>query len=748
MTNLKISTRLFLGFGLILFLMLVIALAGENRVSIIDANMKEVGQGASLKQRYAINFRGSVHDRAISIRDAVLVDDQSSLQKHLNDIDNLKAFYAESDQAMTDLMQKNPLALEERELLNKINQIEEKTLAITERVIQLRQQGENVQAKAILLTEVSPAYSAWLKSINNFIDYQEEVIRTKVGQVEEIADSFSLMMIIITLLAIAIGVMVALWNIRLINKPIAVLMDIMTRVQNEGDFSQRAHVKGEDEIGKMAQAFNELLESTQNAVTEANGVVNAIAKGQFDRRITADLKGDLNTLKQGVNGSAESVYQTMQQLTKAMNALKNGQFSQQIDAQVEGDFGLMVDAANSAITSLNDTISGIINVMQKMEQGQFEYRVEVEAQGDLLTLKNGINSSMDSLESAITDITQILVALENGDLTQTITAEYSGDLKILKDAVNSSLTRLDGIVSVAVQAADIVTAAALGVSNGSNTLSQRVQEQAAALEQTSATMDEMNGAVQANTENAQQTSKVAQDVQHKATQGAEVMQQTIGAMNAIQASSHKIADIVTLIDGIAFQTNLLALNAAVEAARAGDHGRGFAVVAGEVRSLAQKSAEAAKDIKGLIEESVARIDEGTKLAAQSGEVLQEINESIHGVAGMINKIASASSEQSEGIKQVHVAISQIDSVTQQNAALVQETTSAADSMSEQSRNLKLEMSIFKTTSDHKYQVNRPKLTHESPKINKSETKLINKLVALPSKSKLKTHNSSDEWSEF
>lgn len=711
--NLKISTRLFLGFGLILFLMLVIALAGENRVSIIDSNMKEVGQGSSLKQRFAINFRGSVHDRAISIRDAVLVDDQVSLQQHLDDIDKLKEFYTESDQAMKDLMQINPLAPQENELLTKINQIEEQTLALTERVIQLRKAGQNEQAKAVLLTEVSPAYSAWLKSINNFIDYQEGVIKAKVGQVEEIADSFKLMMITITLLAIAIGLIVAIWNVRSINKPVAVLMEIMTRVQNEGDFSQRAHIRSEDEIGKMAQAFNKLLESTQNAVLEVNGVVGAIAKGQFDRRITADLKGDLNTLKLGVNGSAESVDQTMQQLTKAMNALKNGEFSEQIDAKFEGDFGLMVGAANSAITSLNDTISGIINVMQKMEQGKFEYRVEVQAQGDLLTLKNAINLSMDSLESAITDITHILVALENGDLTQTITAEYTGDLKILKDAVNSSLTRLDGIVSIAVEAADIVTAAALEVSDGSNTLSQRVQEQAAALEQTSATMDEMNSAVQANTENAQQTSQVAQDVQKKATQGASVMQETIGAMNAIQKSSHKIADIVSLIDGIAFQTNLLALNAAVEAARAGDHGRGFAVVAGEVRALAQKSAEAAKDIKVLIEESVARIDEGTKLAAQSGEVLQDINESIHGVTSMINNIANASSEQSKGIKQVHIAISQIDSVTQQNATLVQETTFAAESMSEQSKNLKSEMSIFKTTSDNKYQTRSPQLALES-----------------------------------
>lgn len=706
MVSFKISTRLFWGFGLILFLMLAIAFIGENRVSIIDANMKEIGEGASLKQRYAINFRGSVHDRAISIRDAVLVDDQGNLKKHLDDIDNLKKFYAVSGKAMTDLIQKNPLAAQETELLKKINQIEEQTLVITERVIQLRQAGENVQAKAVLLSEGSPAYSAWLASINNFIDYQESVIKSKVEKVEEVANSFSLMMIIITLLAIFIGVIVALWNVRSIKKPITVLMDIMTKVQNEGDFSQRVNVKSEDEIGKMALAFNQLLESTQSAIAEVNGVVGAIAKGQFNHRITADLKGDLNRLKLGVNGSAESVNQTMQQLTKAMNALKNGQFSQQINAQVEGDFRVIVDAANSAIQSLNDTISGIVNVMLKMEKGKFESRVEVQAQGDLLTLKNGINTSMDSLESAITDITHILVALENGDLTQTITAEYNGDLKTLKGAVNSSLTRLDGIVSVVADASDIVTAAALKVSNGSGTLSQRVQEQAAALKQTSATMDEMNSAVQANTNNAQQTSKVAQDVQQKATQGAIVMQQTIGAMNAIQESSYKIADIVTLIDGIAFQTNLLALNAAVEAARAGDHGRGFAVVAGEVRSLAQKSAEAAKDIKALIEESVARIGEGTKLAAQSGEVLQDINASINGVAGMINKIALASSEQSKGIKQVHIAISQIDNVTQQNATLVQETSFAAEVMSEQSRSLKQEMSIFKTTSGKKSQVQK------------------------------------------
>jgi methyl-accepting chemotaxis protein len=276
-------------------------------------------------------------------------------------------------------------------------------------------------------------------------------------------------------------------------------------------------------------------------------------------------------------------------------------------------------------------------------------------------------------------------------------------------------------------------------------LSQRVQEQAAAIEETSSTMEEMTSSVKNNAQHAKEASEVAHTVQGQSNSGSTVMKQTIEAMNAIQESSHKISDIVTLIDGIAFQTNLLALNAAVEAARAGEHGRGFAVVAGEVRSLAQKSADAAKEITSLITESVARIDQGTQLASESGEVLSGINQSINEVAQMIEQISQASNQQMEGIDQAHKAISQIDEVTQQNAALVEETAAAADSMNEQAESLDRNMAFFKTGQS----VHLPpaKKTDTKPASLPPAKKSNAPAEPKPSDSH-ESEKASDEWSDF
>lgn len=550
----------------------------------------------------------------------------------------------------------------------------------------------------------------------------------------------------ILIFSIVFSIMVAALIIRAIAKPLNEMAVSLSFINQNGDFSKRIHYSSEDEVGQAANALNTLMVKLQQAFKETNTVVGAIAKGDFSKRIQDDYQGDLNQLKQGVNQSADSISATMVELSKVMQSLYDGEFEVNIQVHGEGEYRSMMEQALEAMNSMNATIGGVVNVMSKMQAGEFNDRIHVQARGDLDKLKGIINDSMEVLDAAIADITRLSIAQSKGDLTQTITNNYPGQLGVLKDSLNESITSLDEIVSVAIEAANTVSSAASEVAQGSIDLSQRVQQQAASIEESSATMEQFSAAVQNNAQNANEESEIEHKVESKAQQAAQVMQQTIEAMNAIQESSHKISEIVTLIDGIAFQTNLLALNAAVEAARAGDHGRGFAVVAGEVRALAQKSAEAAKDITALINESVSRIDQGTKLATESGQVINEITASIESVAKMSEQISHASNEQAEGVRQLQTAISQIDQVTQQNAALVEETSAAAESMQEQATRLTDRMGFFTTS--------KKTVKLAPPKSNKpSKPALAAKPVPAEApeqekKQQKATQDSGDEWAEF
>ena len=255
--------------------------------------------------------------------------------------------------------------------------------------------------------------------------------------------------------------------------------------------------------------------------------------------------------------------------------------------------------------------------------------------------------------------------------------------------------KLIEVVGQVQQGSQVVSGAAREIAQGNDDLSQRTQEQASSLEETAASMEEMTSTVKQNAENASHANQLASGAREQAERGGEVVARAVEAMGEINASSRKIADIVGLIDEIAFQTNLLSLNAAVEAARAGEQGRGFAVVAGEVRSLSQRSAAAAREIKGLISESVQRVQAGSTLVDESGAALADIVDSVKKVTDIVAEIAAASQEQSAGIDQVNHAVSQMDEVTQQNAALVEEAAAAARAMQEQSHELRRQMAFFR-----------------------------------------------------
>lgn len=612
-------------------------------------------------------------------------------------------------------------------------------LSSVETGIELFRSGQYNQANLHLLTKMNPQVRETLSLNQQARSQTMTLARQAQLEAEDFANSQSNLMLLLGVLFLVLIGLISWFTTQSIRKGIIQTVNSVTDIAQSMKFDTKVKPT-KDELNQISTALNGMLKSVYNSILESNSVVGAMANGQFDKRIQADLKGDLAELKQGVNGSVESVEFMMSELSKIMQALHEGRFDAKMDERVPKAFSQQVEAA---LGSLDNVIDEVNDIMNAMTQGAFSQRVNVVAKGQLDTLKNNVNQSMDALEAAVADITKVVIAQSEGDLTQTIKAEYQGQLDVLKQAINKSTQNLDEIVSIAVETAESVSHASLEVAQGSMDLSDRVQRQAAAIEQSSATMEEFSAAVQNNAQNAQEATELERVVETKAKQASKVMTSTIEAMNAIQQSSHKISEIVTLIDGIAFQTNLLALNAAVEAARAGEHGRGFAVVAGEVRALAQKSADAAKDITSLINESVDRINQGTKLASESGEVINEIAVSIERATEMSVEISNASSEQSEGVLQLQKAISEIDEGTQQNAALVEQTSAAAESMREQSHVLSERMAFFKTTKTTK--------TNQAPSLppkrkDKPETK--SSLAAQASTEKAKESTSKDEWAEF
>ena len=535
--------------------------------------------------------------------------------------------------------------------------------------------------------------------------------------------------------ALLTAILLGVWLVRKITRPLGITLKHLEAL-SDGDYSTQIEVANQDELGEMMLAVKSVQARLDFDIQDTRHVAQEnlrIRIGLDNVTLPVTISNDRNQLIY-MNKACMDLWRALTPEIRRHNPLFDP--DQLIGSSLAQHFEDLVVAAAyreqltetrhfdmmfagrhlrltatpvwkdsqyaGRVTQWRDrtaevtTEREIAELVQAAANGDFTRCIALQGKdGFFLQLGEGLNRLMEIVAQGLADVAAVLNAMASGDLNRTIEAEYSGTFGQVKDDTNTTVARLREVVGRILEVSDAITTAAGEIASGNSDLSGRTEEQAASLEETASSMEELNATVKLNAQNADQANQLAQHANTIAARGGDMVQRVVGTMGDIQESSRRIADIISVIDGIAFQTNILALNAAVEAARAGEQGRGFAVVAAEVRNLAQRSAQAAKEIKELITDSVSKVEGGAQLAAQAGTTMSEILDSFRQVTILVDEITGASREQSTGIEQVTKAVAQMDEVTQQNAALVEQAAAAAESLEDQTRVLAQTVSMFK-----------------------------------------------------
>ena len=687
-----IKTRMVIGIAGAIFFLLVSNLVSQYLINQTNKTIEQIIHVNGVKISLLNDLKSTSDERAVLQRNIVLVTDPEKVVEVKKQLD------VTAKQIFNIFERFNALKLDKKEL-EFYDSIKENVssanavygsfmLAVEEEFIE--------EAVDILTNDFQQKYHAFTSIVHQWLEHETHKNELAIAglqqeQLEAEIVIWSWLVISLVLFSL-IGYFVA----RSLLRPIQAMVNTTIKISEDGDLSHQIPISSKDELGQVAVELNSLFARMNSAISDVVSVMDNVSKGQFDQRVQVGKKGQFLQLKDGVNQSIDQVSSVVAMLQKTASNFRSGDLLVAKDDSVDlqGAFSdVMYDLERSAI-QMKTTVVSISDTLKSLSFGDFSIRSEVEARGDFISLQNSINRTLNDLENFVNEVASVQSKISEGDLTDTVNGVFNGKMAVLKDAINSSVSNTSIMVGKVGAVAGFVAEGAQGLARGNETISERIQQQAAALEETSATMEEMTSTVRQNADNALQANQMAKEAQGQLASGLHTMEEALTSMHEMADANQKIYDIISLIDGIAFQTNLLALNAAVEAARAGEHGRGFAVVAGEVRNLAGKSAEAAGDIKTLIENSVKISENSGRFVKQTGDVMSSMNITMTTVSDMVSEISQASSEQAKGIDQINQTITSMDEMTQQNAGVVQHAAQSSEALLHDAQLLTNEMANF------------------------------------------------------
>jgi methyl-accepting chemotaxis protein len=501
--------------------------------------------------------------------------------------------------------------------------------------------------------------------------------------------TISLMLTVIAIVIIA-SILIGFYISKLITKPVQKVANMIGEM-GKGHFGERLNIETIDEIGQMAKTIDAFAEDLQ---THVIGNINKIAQGDVSIKVLA--KDEKDEVSPALNKAAENIRALVEDANMLSKAATDGKLNTRADvAKHSGDFRKIVEGVNELIEAMVKPIQEVNRTMSGISNGNLDVRVEGDYKGEFGVLAKAVNTTGESLSVIVGEIDQIIGEISKGNLVIENIKEFDGNFKSISVSLNRIVDSLNEVLGEINSASEQVYSGASQVSDASQALSRGATEQASSIEELTASITEVAAQTRENATNANQAKELALKVKANAEEGNEHMSEMLKSMGEINESSANISKIIKVIDEIAFQTNILALNAAVEAARAGQHGKGFAVVAEEVRNLAARSANAAKETTTLIEGSIIKAEKGTEIANNTAKALYEIVDGVSKAATLVTEIAAASEEQASGLTQINVGIEQVSRVVQTNSATAEESAAASEELSSQSELLKDMVANFK-----------------------------------------------------